>query len=193
MVNLNIDWSRGWILSCFFGCEGKIHKPKPWIYPEIFPVFSYDKTSQHSKWMDNLNVDWSSGWILSCFVGREGKIHKPKPRINQACKEIHTATLGMKLTSVVCKLEIKINLSKSKVKLHPLLQIHIHHQMCNLVLILNQYAPPNVEWRPYSKSICTTCQNWNEGPSACKLSVQTTTPPVLDTILIEQQAIILPR
>ena len=27
------------------------------VYPEIFPVFSYDKTSQHSKWMDNLNVD----------------------------------------------------------------------------------------------------------------------------------------
>ena len=34
-------------------------------------------------------------------------------------KEIHIATLGMKLTSMVCKLEIKINLSKSKVKLHP--------------------------------------------------------------------------
>ena len=38
---------------------------------------------------------------------------------------------------------------------------------------------------------------WNsgptpKGPSACKLSVQSTTPPVLDTILIEQQAIILP-
>ena len=69
--------------------------------------------------MDNLNVDWSSGWILSCSFGCEGKIHKPNPWINQACKEIHTATLGMKLTSVVCKLEIKINLSKSKVKLHP--------------------------------------------------------------------------
>ena len=89
------------------------------VYPEIFPVFSYDKTSQHSKWMDNLNNDWSSGWILSCFFGCEGKIHKPKPWTNRACKEIHTATLGMKLTSVVCKLEIKINLSKSKVNLHP--------------------------------------------------------------------------
>ena len=89
------------------------------VYPEIFPVFSYDKTSQHWKWMDNLNVDWSSGWILSCFFGCGGKMRKPKPWINQACKEIHTATLGMKLTSVVCKLEIKINLSKSKVKLHP--------------------------------------------------------------------------
>ena len=75
----------------------------------------------------------------------------------------------------------------------PLLQIHIHDQMCNLDLIQNQYAPPNVESRPYSKSICTTCQDLNHGPSACKLSVQTTTPPGLDTILIEQQAIILPR
>ena len=89
------------------------------VYPEICPVFSYDKTSQHSKWMDYLNVDRSTGWILSCLFGGEGKIHKPKPWINQASKEIHSATIGMKLTSVVCKLEIKINLSKSKVKLHP--------------------------------------------------------------------------
>ena len=26
----------------------------------------------------------------------------------------------------------------------PLLQIHMQHQMCNLALIQNQYAPPNV-------------------------------------------------
>ena len=123
------------------------------------------------------------------------------------CKEIHIATLGMKLTSVVCKLEIKINLSKSKVKLHPysksiwttkcviapLFKINMHHQICNRALIQNQYAPPNVESRPYSNSTCTTCQDLNQGPSACKLSVETTTPPVLHTILIEQQAIILPR
>ena len=84
-------------------------------------------------------------------------------------------------------------LIKLKSETSPLLQIHINHQMCNLALIQNQYAQLNVESRPYSKSICTTCQDLNEGPSACKLSVQTTTPPVLDTILIEQQAIILPR
>ena len=82
---------------------------------------------------------------------------------------------------------------KVKSETPPLLQIDIHHQMCNIALIQNQYTPPNVESRPYSKSICTTCQDLNQGPSACKLSVQTTTPPVLDTILIEQQAIILPR
>ena len=211
MDNLNVDWSRGWILSCFFGREGKIHKPKPWInqackeihtatlgmkltsvvwklaieinwskskvklhpYSKsistsewvISPLFKinihhHDKTSQHSKWMDNLNVDWSSGWVLSCFFGCEGKIHKPKPWINQACKEIHTATLGMKLTSVVCKLEIKRNLSKSKVKLHrysksisttkfvitPLFKINIHHQMWNGAPTPNQYAPPASTW-----------------------------------------------
>ena len=111
------------------------------VYPEIFPVFSYDKTSQHSKWMDNLNVDWSSGWILSCFFGCEGKKHKPKPWINQACKQIHTATLGIKLTSVVCKLEIKINLSKSKVKLHP-----YYKSISTTKCVIS----------PYSKSICTT-------------------------------------
>ena len=130
------------------------------VSPEIFPVFSYDKTSQHSKWMDNLNVDWSSGWILSCFFGCEGKIHKAKQWINQAHKEIHTATLGMKLTSVVCKLEIKINLSKSKVKIHsysksisttkcvisPLSKINMHHQMWNRAPTPNHYAPPARTW-----------------------------------------------
>ena len=93
--------------------------------------------------MENLNVDWSSGWILSCFFGCEMKIHKPKICTNQACKEIHTATLGMKLTSAVSKLEIKINLLKPKVNLHlysqsisttkcvisPLFKINIQHQM----------------------------------------------------------------
>ena len=131
------------------------------VYPQIFLVFSYDKTSQHSKWMDNLNIDWRSGWILSCFFAYEGKIHKPKPWINQACKEIHTATLGMKLTSVVFKLEIKINLSKSKVKLHnysksistttkgvisPLFKINMHHQTWNHAPTPNRYPPPANTW-----------------------------------------------
>ena len=65
--------------------------------------------------------------------------------------------------------------------------------MCNLALIQNQNEPPNVESRLNSKSICTTCKELNKGLSTCKLSAQTTTPPVLDTNLIEQQAIILPR
>ena len=126
----------------------------------IFPLFSYDKTSQHSKWMENLNAHWSSGWILSCFFGCEGKIHKPKPWINQACKEIHTATLGMKLTSLVGKLEIKINLSMWKVKLHPystsisttkcvistLFKINMHHQMWNRANTPNRNAIPVRIW-----------------------------------------------
>ena len=130
------------------------------VYPEIFPVFSYDITSQHSKWMDNLNVDWSSGWILSCFFGCEGKIHKPKTWINQESKQIHTATLVMKLTSVVWEFEIKINLSKSKVKLQPyskslsttkcvishLFEINIHHLMWNSSPTPNPYAPPARTW-----------------------------------------------
>ena len=135
------------------------------VYPEIFPVFSYDKTSQHSKWMDNLNVDCSSGWILSCFGGREGEIHKPKPWINEACKEINTATLGMKLTSVVWKLAIKINLSKSKVRLHPysktiyttkcvilpLFKMNMHHQMWNHPLLqIEMHHLPGHEARAFS-------------------------------------------
>ena len=152
------------------------------VYPKIFPFFCYDKTSQHSKWIDNLNIDWSSGWILSCFFGCEGKTHKPKPWINQVCKEIHTATLGMKLTSVVCKLEIKINLSKSKVKLHPYSK-SISTTKCVIFPYSKLICTTKCGTGPYSKSICTTWQDLNQGPSACKLSVQTTTPPVLDTIL----------
>ena len=127
------------------------------------------------------------------FLWMCSKNTQTKPMNQSSVQRIHTATLGMKLTSVVCKLEIQINLSKSEVKLHPysksicttkcvispLFKINMHHQMWKS--------------RPYSNSICTTCQDLNQGPSACKLSVQTTTPPVLDTILIEQQAIILPR
>ena len=162
------------------------------VYPEIFPVFSYDKTSQHSKWMENLNVDWSSGRILSCFFGCEGKIHKPKPWINEVCKEIHTATLGTNLTSVVCKLEIKINLSKSKVKIHP-----YSKSICTPKCVICPYSKSICTTKcgscQYSNSISTTCQDLNQGHSAWKLSVQTTTTPVLDTILIEQQAIILLR
>ena len=135
------------------------------VYPEIFPVFSYDITSQHSKWMDNLNVDWSSGCILSCFFGCEGKIQKPNPWTNQACKEIHTATLGMKLTSVVCKLEIKINLSKSKVTFHPysksictpkcvispLFTINMHHEMWIVpILQLHKHHLPGLEPEAFS-------------------------------------------
>ena len=130
------------------------------VYPEIFHFFSSDKTSQNSNWMDNLNVDRSSGWILSCFFGSEIKIYKPKPWTNEACKEIHTATLGMKLTSVVCKLEIKINLSKSKVKLHPyskslsttkcvispLFKINIIQEMWNRAPTPNWYASPAITW-----------------------------------------------
>ena len=163
------------------------------VYPEIFLVFSYDKTSQHSKWMDNLNVDWSSGWILSCFFGCEGKLHKTKPWINQGvqrnayCYSWHEANIrGLQVRN-------ENKLIKVKSETSPLLRIHIHHQICNLGVIQNQYPPPNVESCSYSKSKYTTCQDLKQGPSACKLSVQTTTPPVLDTILIEQQAIILPR
>ena len=95
----------------------------------------------------------------------------------------------------ICGLQVRNEnkLIKVKSETSPLLQIDIHHQMCNLPLIQNQHAPPNVESRPYYKSICTTCEDLNQGPSACKVTVQTTTPPGLDTILIEQQAIILPR
>ena len=78
----------------------------------------------------------------------------------RACKEIDTPTLGMKLTSVVCKLDIKINLSRWKVKLHPysksrsttkcvirpLFKIKMHHQMWNRADTPNRYAPSCRTW-----------------------------------------------
>ena len=38
-----------------------------------------------------------------CHVSLDVKENTQTNAMNQACKEIHTATLGMKLTSVVCK------------------------------------------------------------------------------------------
>ena len=122
--------------------------------------------------MDNLNIDWRSGWILSCVFGCEGKIHKPKPWVNQVFKEIHTATPGMKLTSVVCKLEIKIKISKSKVKLHPysksifttkcvispLFKTNVHHQMWNRASTPNRYAPPARTWARGSQHVNWVCR-----------------------------------
>ena len=142
--------------------------------------------------MDNLNVDWSSGWILSCYLGCEGKytnqtMNQSSVQRNPYCYSWHEVNIsGVQVRN-------KNKLMKVKSETSPLLEIHIHHQMCNNALIQNQYAPPNVESRTYSKSICTTCQDLKHWPSAYKLGVETTTPPVLDTILIEQQAIILPR
>ena len=108
-------------------------------------------------------------WIILMFIGAvtgfcfaslhiKEKYTKQSNEINQVCKEIHTATIGMKLTSVVCKLEIKINLSKSKVILipysksttkcviSPLFKINMHHQMWNRAPTPNRYAQPARTW-----------------------------------------------
>ena len=109
------------------------------------------------------------------------------PQRNPYCYSWHEANIrGLQVRNWNKLIKVKSEPS-------PLFQIHIQTQICNLALIQNQYQPPNVESRSYSKSKCTTCQDLNQGPSACKWSVQTTTPADLDTILIEQQAIILPR
>ena len=87
-------------------------------------------------------------------------------------KEIHTATLGMKPTSVVCKLEIKIKISKSKVKLHPysksisitkfvntpLFKINKHHQMWNCAPTPNRYTPPAMTWTKGFQHVNWVCR-----------------------------------
>ena len=122
-----------------------------------FSLFSLmTKTlNTQNEWIILMLTRAVAGFCL-VFFGCEAKIHKPKPSINQVCKEIHTATLGMKLTSVVFKLEIKINLSKTKVKLHPysksicttkcvispLFKINMHHRMWNRAPTPTPHAPP---------------------------------------------------
>ena len=109
---------------------------------------------------------------LFFFFGCEAKIHKPRPWINQLCKEIHTATLRMKLTSMVCKLEIKINLSKTKVKLHAysksisttkcvifhLFKINIHNQMWNRANTPTPYAPLAKTWTSGLQHVNWVCR-----------------------------------
>ena len=96
-----------------------------------------------------------------CLVTLDVKENTQTKAMNQSSMEkINTATLGMKLTSVVCKLEMKINLSKSKVKLHRysesisttkcviclLYKINMHHQMWNRAPTPNRYVLPARTW-----------------------------------------------
>ena len=129
-----------------------------------------------------------------CLVSLHVKENTQTKAMNQSSVERNPCCYSWHEANI-CGLQVRNEnqLIKVKSETSPLLQIHIHRQMCNQALIQNQYATRNVESRPYSKSISTTCQDLNQGPSACKLSVQTTTPPVLNSILIEQQAIILTR
>ena len=129
-----------------------------------------------------------------CLVSLDVKENTQTKAMNQSSVQRNPCCYSWHEANI-CGLQVRNEnkLIKVKSETSPLLQIDIHDQMCNLALIQNQHAQPNVESRPYSKSICTTCLDLNQGPSACKVSVQTTKPPVLDTILIEQHAIILPR
>ena len=71
-----------------------------------------------NEWTILMLIGAVAGFCLVSLDVKEKYTNQSHESI-KACKEMHTATLGMKLTSVVCKLEMKINLSKSKVKLHP--------------------------------------------------------------------------
>ena len=89
-----------------------------------------------------------AGFCLVSFNVKQKYTNESHESIKCANKSI-LRTFGIKLTSVVWKLEIKINLSKSKVKLHPysksicttkcvispLFKIDMHPQMCNQPLL----------------------------------------------------------
>ena len=123
------------------------------VCPEIFPL------NTQNEWIILTLIGAVAGCCLVSFHVKEKYTNQS---MNQSSpqKEIHTATLGMKLTSVFCKLEIKINLSKSKVNLHPysksisntkcvispLFKINMHHQMWNRTPPPNRYAPHARTW-----------------------------------------------
>ena len=129
-------------------------------------------------------LNTQNGWIILtligavaafCLVSLDVKENTQTKAMNQSsmqrnpcCYSWHEANIrGLQVRNENKLIRVKSETSQ-------LLQIHIHHQMCNLALIQNQNPPPNVESRPYSKSICTTFQDLNQGPSACKVCVQTT-------------------
>ena len=117
-----------------------------------------------------LLIDSWLSFVYFAFTSKETRQNPATAPINvktihsfwvlRACKEIHTPTLGLRLTSAVCKLLIKINLSKSKVKLHtfsksisttkcvisPLFKINMQHQMWNRAPTPNRYGPPARTW-----------------------------------------------
>ena len=130
------------------------------VFPEIFPVSLMTKPlNTQNEWIILTLIKAVAGFSLVSLDVMQ-KYKKQKPWINQVCKEFHTATLGMKLTSMVRKSEIKINLSKSKVKLHqysksisttkcvisPLFKISMHLQMWNRAPTPTPYAPPSRTW-----------------------------------------------
>ena len=111
-----------------------------------------------------------AGFCLIFWMWR--KNIQTKAMNQSSVQKIQTATLGMKLTSVVCKLEIKINLSKSKVKLHPysksisttkcvispLFKINMHHQMWNRAHTPNRYAAPARTWTRLRQHVNWVCR-----------------------------------
>ena len=53
-----------------------------------------------NEWINLMLIGAVAGFCL-VSLDVKGKYRKQSQEINQACKEIHTATLGMKLTFVV--------------------------------------------------------------------------------------------
>ena len=127
-------------------------------------------------------IDWWLWFVYFAFTSKETRQNPATAPINvkiihsfwvwRAWKEIHAPTLGMKLTFVVCKLEIKINLSKSKVKLHPysksisttkfvmspLFKINMHQKMWNRAPTPNRYAPPARTWTKDLQHVNWVCR-----------------------------------
>ena len=109
--------------------------------PGLFRVKTKPLNTQN-QWIILTLILAVAGFCLVSLDVKEKYTNQSHESIMRAKKSI---LLLFSWTSMVCKLEIKINLSKSKVKLHPysksisttkceispLLKINMHHQMWN--------------------------------------------------------------
>ena len=108
-----------------------------------------------NEWIILMLLGAVAGYCVVSLDVKEKYTNQCHESIKHAKKSI-LLLFHMKLTSVVCKLEIKINLSKSKLKLHPyyksisttkcvispLFKINMHHELWNRAPTPNRYAPP---------------------------------------------------
>ena len=87
-----------------------------------------------------------------CLVSLDVKENTQTKAINQSSVQRNPYCYSW-YEANICGLQVRNQnkLIKVKSETSPLLQINIHHQMCNLALIQNQYAPWNVESHQYSK------------------------------------------
>ena len=79
-----------------------------------------------------------------CLVSLDVKENTQTKAMNRSSVQKNPYCYSWHEANIRCLQVRNLNkLIKVKSETSPLLQIHIHHQMCNLALIQNQYEPRN--------------------------------------------------